>query len=80
MMAKIKMIFITMTFCTLKNLCCNKNIKCRSRVSGFLVITDRHTEFWDLGMVLELVLCTRGPLAVLTEVLYWVVVTLEMSF
>lgn len=61
MTAKIKMIFITMTFCILKIYTLIRILNATNQGSDFLVITERHTKFWDLGMVLELVLCTRGP-------------------
>lgn len=62
-MAKIKMIFITRTFCTLEIYALVIIFNAADQGPDFLaLIIDRHTEFGDLCTVLELVPCTRSPL------------------
>lgn len=61
-MAKIKMVFNTRTFCTLEIYALVIILNAADQGPDFLtLIIDRHTEFWDLCTVLELVLCTRSP-------------------
>lgn len=62
-MAKIKMIFITITFCIFEIYALVIILNATDQGPEFLtLIINRHTEFWDLYTVLDVVLSTRNPL------------------